>query len=159
LEFPERIYTQEEVQKARELIDGGYKHRLRVDGSAAFKEKVEQTLRLVKTAGYYDFLRTYIRSIAEIDGLTQLHESDAVIWANKYAVENPVDAASLFVQKANSMKEYLEGKLYYGSAAEKRVVDKRIEFLEVLEKKSDEKEVKEECERLLKLWKESTLVY
>jgi hypothetical protein len=159
LDFPKRIYTEEEVNKTRELIEKGYKHRLKSEGSLAFKEKVKQALELVKTAGCYDFLRTYIRTIKEIDGLTQLRQADAEIWANKYAVENPVDAASLFVQKANHMKEYLEGKLYYGGAAEKRSDEKRIEFLKVLKTKSQEEQVREECERILKLWRESYWVY
>lgn len=159
LEFPKRIYTGEEVKKAKELVDKGYKHRLRAEGSPNFKQKVKQAFQLVKIAGCYDFLRTYIRSIIEIDGLTQLREADATIWTNKYAVENPVDAASLFMQKANHMKEYLEGKLYYGGEAERRSVEKRIEFLKVLKNKSHNKEVIEECERLLKLWDESYLVY
>ncbi|MEM3577230.1 MAG: hypothetical protein QXX51_02080 [Candidatus Bathyarchaeia archaeon] len=159
MEFPKRVYTYEEVKKAKELIDKGYKHHLVTHGSQAFKQKVKEALKLVKTAGYHDFLRTYIHRIIEIDGLTQLRESEAAIWANKYAVENPVDAASLFVQKANHMKEYLECKLYYGGTAEKRSVEKRIEFLEALKRKSRNKEVKEECERLLKLWSESSLVY
>jgi hypothetical protein len=159
LEFPARIYTAEEVKRAKELIDEGYRHRLRINGSQDFKMKVKHALRLVKTAGLYDFLRTYIRSIIEIDGLTQLREAEAAIWANKYAVENPVDAASLFIQKANHMKEYLEGKLYYGGAAEKRSIEKRMEFLETLKRKSRNKAVREECERLLKLWSESLLVY
>ncbi|MEM2105171.1 MAG: hypothetical protein QXV21_01715 [Candidatus Bathyarchaeia archaeon] len=159
MEFPKRVYTYDEVKKAKELIDKGYKHRLMTRGSQAFKQKVKEALKLVKTAGYYNFLRTYIHYIIEIDGLTQLRESEAAIWANKYAVENPVDAASLFVQKASHMKEYLESKLYYGGAAEKRSVEKRIEFLEALKRKSRSKEVKGECERLLKLWSESSLVY
>ena len=159
MEFPERIYTSEEVKKAKELVDRGHKHRLRVEGSPDFQKKVKQALNLVRTAGCYDFLRTYIGTIVEIDGLTQLRESEAAIWANKYAVENVVDAASLFIQKANHMKEYLEGKLYYGGTAEKRSVEKRIEFLEVLKRKSRKKEVREECEKLLKLWSESSLVY
>jgi hypothetical protein len=159
LSFPTRIYTVEEVKKAKELLDKGYKHRLRVKGTPNFKQKVKQSLALVKTAGYYDFLRTYIRNIIEIDGLTQLRQADAAIWANTYAVENPVDAASLFIQKANHMKEYLEGKLYYGGTAEKRSVEKRIKFLEALKSKSKEKEIIEECERLLKFWSESSLVY
>jgi len=158
LDFPKRVYTVEEVKKAKELIDEGYRHRLRVKGSLNFKQKVKQVIKLVKTAGYYDFLRTYIRRIIEIDGLTQLREAEAAIWANKYAVENPVDAASLFVQKADHMKEYLEGKLYYGGEAEKRSVEKRIEFLEVLKRKSQEKEVRDECERLLKFWSESVFL-
>jgi len=157
--FPQRIYTREEVKKAKEFVDRGYKHRLMVKGSPNFKNKVKQALKLVKTAGYYDFLRTYIRRITEIDGLTQLREAEAAIWANMYAVENPVDAASLFVQKANHMREYLEGKLYYGGTAEKRSAEKRIEFIKVLKRKSRENEVKEECDRLLKFWSESALVY
>ncbi|PMB74406.1 hypothetical protein C0195_03000 [Candidatus Bathyarchaeota archaeon] len=157
--FPERIYTHEEVKKAKELIDKGYKHRLRIKGNTVFKEKARQALKLVKTAGYYDFLKTYIRCIVEIDGLTQLRESEASIWANRYAVENPVDAASLFVQKAHHMREYLEGKLYYGGEAEKRSVGKRIEFLKVLKEKTREDKIKVECERLLKLWYESSIVY
>ena len=159
MEFPKRIYTGEEVKKAKELIDKGYKHRLKVKGSLNFKQKVRQSLMLVKIAGYYEFLRTYICRIEEIDGLTQLREADAAIWANKYAVESSVDAASVFVQKAYHMKKYLEGKLYYGGEAEKRSVEKRIEFLRVLKEKSRENGIKEECVRLLKLWDESSLVY
>ena len=158
MEFPKRVYTDEEVKKAKELVDKGYKHRLRVKGSPNFTEKVKQALKLVKKAGYYEFLRTYIRRIIEIDGFTQLREAEATIWANKYAVENPVDAASLFVQKANHMKEYLEGKLYYGGAAEKRSVEKRIEFLKTLKNVSRKKEIKEECERLLNSWSESVFL-
>ena len=159
MRFPERVYTTEEVKKAKELIDKGYKHRLRVKGSPSFKQKVKQALRLVKTAGYYALLRTYIRRIVEIDGFTQLREAEATIWANKFAVENPVDAASLFVQKANHMREYLEGQLYFGGSAEKRSVKERIKFLEILKSRSKENEVREECERLLKMWSESSLVY
>jgi len=159
LSFPRRIYTSEEVKKAKELTDKGHKHRLRVKGAKNFREKVKTALKLVKTAGYYEFLRTYIRNIIEIDGLTQLRESEAAIWANCYAVENPVDAASLFVQKTSLMKEYLEGKLHYGGVAEKRSVEKRVEFLKTLKSKSRQKRTKEECERLLKLWSESHLVY
>jgi hypothetical protein len=159
LEFPKRIYTGEEVKKAKELVDKGYKHHLRVKGSSKFKQKVRQSLTLVKIAGYYEFLRIYIRRIEEIDGLTQLREADATIWTNKYAVESSVDAASIFVQKANHMKEYLEGKLYYGGEAEKRSVTKRIEFLKALKEKTCEDKVREECVRLLKLWDESSLVY
>lgn len=158
MEFPKRIYTGEELKKAKELIDKGYKHRLKVKGSPIFKQKVSQALKLIKAVGYYDSLRTYIRSIIEIDGLTQLREAEAAIWANKYAVENPVDAASLFIQKANHMKEFIEGKLYFGGEAEKRSVEKRIEFLKALKKKSRKKEVRDECERLLSSWSESVFL-
>jgi hypothetical protein len=159
LKFPERVYTASEVKKAKKLIDNGYKHDLTVNGSPNFKQKSEQALDLVKTAGYYEFLRTYIKQIIEIDGITQLRETEVAIWASKFAVENPVDAASLFIQKAYHMKEYLEGELYYGGASEKRTVQKRIEFLEILKNKTSDANVKEECERLLDMWRESALAY
>ncbi len=41
-DFPERVYTAEEVKTAKELIDEGYKHNLTVDGSPDFTEKVNQ---------------------------------------------------------------------------------------------------------------------
>jgi hypothetical protein len=159
LKFPERVYTEKEVKTARELVKKGYKHNLTVEGSPNFQQKVNQALELVKTAGYYEFLRTYIRQITEIDGLTQLRETEAAIWANEFAVENPVDAASLLIQKANHMKEYLEGELYYGGTAEKRSVEKRIHFLEVLKDKSQDENVKEECARLLQMWEDSSIAY
>jgi hypothetical protein len=159
MDFPERVYTAEEVKTAKELIDQGYKHKLTVEGSPEFKEKVNKAVKLIKTAGYLDFLSAYIRKIMEIDGITQLRETEVAIWANKFAVDNTVDAASLFIQKAYHMKEYLEGELYYGGNAEKRSVAKRVEFLQVLKEKSSEKSVQEECERLLQMWKESSLAF
>ncbi|HUU88292.1 MAG TPA: hypothetical protein VMX17_11130 [Candidatus Glassbacteria bacterium] len=159
MKFPEKVYTTDEVEKAKKLIDRGYKHELKVEGTSEFKEKVNQSLDLLRTVGSYELLRTYIREITEIDGLTQLRETEAVIWANKFAVENPVDAASLFIQKVNHMKEYLEGKEYYGGQAEKRSVDKRIGFLEKLEKESKNKNVKDECKRLLQMWEDAALAY
>jgi len=159
LSFPERIYTTKEVKEARTLIDQGYKHELTVEGSETFKEKVNLALELIKNAGYHEFFAAYIRKIMEIDGITQLRETEVAIWANKFAVENPVDAASLFVQKAFHMKEYLEGELYYGGNAEKRSVAKRIEFLQTLKEKNSDQNVKDECERLLQMWKESSYAF
>ncbi len=159
MKFPERVYTEKEVKTARELVKNGYKHVLKVEGSPKFKQKVNQALELVKTAGYYEFLRTYIRQIKEIDGITQLRETEAGMWANKFAAENPVDAASLLIQKAHHMREYLEGELYYGGNAEKRSVEKRIHFLEVLKEKSQDENVKKECARLLQMWEDSSIAY
>jgi hypothetical protein len=157
--FPERVYTAEEVNQAKMLVDQGYKHDLIVEGTPEFRKQVNQAIELIKTAGSYDFLQSYIRKIMEIDGITQLRETEVVVWANRFAVENPVDAASLFIQKAYQMKEYLEGELYYGGNAEKRSVTKRIEFLQTLKEKSGEKDIKEECERLLEMWKDSSLAF
>ncbi len=153
------MYTEEEHKKAKQLVDAGYKHDLTVSGNEDFTAKVQKALELAKTAEYYEFLRTYLRHIKEIDGITQLRETEVEIWANKFAVENAVDFASLLVQKAYHMKEYLEGELYYGGNSEKRTVQKRIEFLEVLKNKTTDAAVKEECERLLEMWRESSLAY
>ncbi|MEA2089545.1 MAG: hypothetical protein U9O89_02140 [Thermoproteota archaeon] len=154
MKFPERVYTTEEVEKARRLVEKGYRHRLTVEGSTDFKQKVKKALNLVKTARYHDFLRTYIRSIVEIDGLSQLREGKAAIWANKYTVNDPVEAAGFLVQKAFQMKNFLEGKIYYGGEAEKRAVQKRIEFLQEL-KKSGNTRIKRRCEESLKRWTET----
>jgi hypothetical protein len=157
--FPDRVYTTEEVKSAKALVDQGYKHDLTVEGSPTFTQKVNQALELVKTAGYYDFFVSHIRKIIEIDGITQLRETEVAIWAGKFAVQNPVDAASLFIQKAYHMKEYLEGKLYYGGNAEKRSVAKRIEFLKTLKDRTKDDAVREECERLLEMWKNSSFEF
>jgi len=155
LSFPEKVFTGKELKAARALVDKGYKHNLIVEGERAFTKKVNEALDLIRIAGYFEYLQTYIRSIKEIDGMTQLRQAEVSIWANKFAVDNPIDAASLFIQKAFSMREYLEGKLYYGGAAEKRSIAKRIEFLQALKEKSQDSEVKEECERLLGLWRDN----
>lgn len=155
--FPERVYTGKELNAAKSLVDQGYRHQLTVDGKPEFIQKVEKAIEYIKTAGYYDYLQTYIKFITEIDGMTQLRQSEVAIWANKFAVGNPVDAASLFIQKAYSMQEYLEGKLYYGGAAEKRSIAKRIAFLQTLKEKTTDESVKEECARLLGLWHDSSL--
>jgi len=159
MSFPDRVYTTEEVTAAKTLVDQGYKHDIIVEGTPEFRKQINQALELIKIAGQYDFLRSYIRKIMEIDGITQLRETEVALWANKFTMENPVDAASLFIQKAYQMKEYLEGELYYGGNAEKRSVTKRIEFLQVLKEKTTEKEIREECERLLEMWKDSSLAF
>jgi hypothetical protein len=159
MSFPERVYTIAEHEKAREMLKSGYKHTLKIRGSPVFEQKVSQILNLLKIANYFDFFISYIREITEIDGLTQLRETEVAIWANKFAVENPVDAASLFVQKASVMKEYLEGELYYGGAAEKRSIEKRLEFLRKLKEKSKDENVRAECDRLLEMWRDSSLAY
>lgn len=155
MKFPERVYTKDEVQKARALIDKGHKHHLTVKGSQDFKNKVKTALELIKTANYRDFLRTYIKQIAEIDGLSQLREAEVSIWANKYAVSDPVEAAGFFIQKAQQMKDYLEGKLYY-ETGEIRAVNKRIEFLEALKRRSTDPALRKRCEEILKAWTETT---
>ena len=158
MEFPERVYTQEEVEKARALLQKGYKHELKIQGSQQFKDKMKQVLKLIKTADYYDFLRTYIRQIIEIEGLSQLHEADVVIWANMSTLSDLIDAASYTVQKAQQMKDYLEGNLYYGTG-ENAAMEKRLEFIKSLKDKSKRVKIRKRCEELLREWKETKIKY
>jgi len=155
--FPQKLYTIKEIRVAKDFINKGYKHELTIDGTIEFKNKVGQAIEYLKTVECYDFFRTYIKEIIEIDGITQLRETEIAIWTNQYAVENPVDAASLLIQKAYSAKEYLDGELYYGGNAEKRSITKRTEFLQALKEKTVDHTVKQECQRLLDLWTESSL--
>lgn len=154
VKFSKRVYTTEEVEKARELIKKGHKHRLKIKGSPEFKQKVKEALDLIKTAQYYDFLHTYIKQVIEIDGFSQLRESEITIWANKYAVEDPIEGAGFLVQKAHQMKDYIEGRLYYDKG-EINAVRKRIQFLEILRNKSKDQTVKRKCEESLKRWTET----
>lgn len=156
--FPERVYTEEEVEKVRKLIEKGYKHQIKIKGDQKFKTAVKKALELIKTAGYYDFLRTYIREIEEIDGFSQLHEVDAVIWANMPMLEDRVDAASLMVQRAHQMKDYIEDRLYYGKG-ELAAIEERLGFLKTLRDKSKNKAIKKRCEDLLQKWSETKLMF
>lgn len=156
--FPERVYTQEEVDRARELVQKGYKHALRIEGSQLFRDKMKQVLELIKTAGYFDFLRTYIRQIIEMEGFSQLHEADAAIWANMSMLIDPVDAASYVVQKTQQMRDYLEGKLYYG-AGEMAAIEKRLEFIRTLSTKSESESVRNRCNELLKKWADTRIQF
>ncbi len=153
MDFPERVYTKEEVKKARSLIEKGYKHDLKAKGSPQFVAAVEEALKLIKTAGYNDFLRTYIRVIREIEGLSQLREEEAAIWFHVKALDDPVDDAGFIIQKTQQMKDFIEGRLYY-ETAEIRAVNKRIEFLKDLRDKTNDPAIKEKCEEQLKRWRE-----
>jgi len=152
--FPERVFTQEEVERARKLIEEGYRHKIKVVGSPRFREKVEEALKLIKTAEHHNFLQKYIRNIIEIKGLSQLREADAAIWANMHAVAEPIEAAGFFMQKAQQMKDYLEGRPYFRGPEEARAVERRIEFLEALKAKSKDPAIRKRCEEALKRWEE-----
>ena len=151
MEFPRRIYTVTEFMKARECVENGYLHRMRVSGSKDFKEKIKKIKSLLRITGYYDFVRTYIRLLKDIDGIGQLRETDATIWLNRYIVENPVEGARFIVQKAQQMSDYLEGKQYY-EKGELAAIEKSIEFLRELQGKRICEELKLKCEEVLEQW-------
>lgn len=154
--FPERVYTQAEVDRARELIKKGYKHSLMIEGSPRFKDAMQQVLELIKTADYYDFFRTYIRSVLEMEGFSQLREADAAIWASMTMLDDVVDAASYLVQKAQRMRDYLEGNLYY-EKGEMAAIEKRLEFLKTLKVKSGDPSIQSRCDELLKRWEDTRM--
>ena len=156
--FPKRVYTEKEVLEAKALTDGGYKHRLRRMGSQNFKTKIQKALKLVKTAGYYDFVRTYIRAIREIDGLSQLREAEASLWANLYTVEDPVDGACFIVQKAWQMKNYIEGKAYYGHIGETLASQEHLKFLKELSRRTRNTEVRKDCAKRIKIREDSVFL-
>lgn len=155
MDFPERVYTKDEVKQARELIQNGYKHDLKIKGSPEFTARVNEALELIKTAGYYEFLRTYIRVIKEITGLSQLREEEAAVWFHVRALDDPIDDAGFIIQKTEQMKDFIEGRLYY-ETAEIRAVNKRIEFVETLRDKTDNPDIKKRCRENLKRWNEHT---
>jgi len=157
MEFPRRIYTVTEFMQARDCVKKGYRHRLKVSGSRDFKEKVKRIKSLLHTADYYDFLRTYIRCIKEIEGMGQLRETEATIWLNKYLVENPVEGARFIVQKAQQMQDYLDGKQYYDKG-EMAAVKKSIDFLRVLGSKRLNEDLKQQCLASLKQWTEERVL-
>jgi hypothetical protein len=153
MDFPERVYTKDEVKQARELIEKGYKHDLTIQGSPEFTEKANKALELIKTAGYYDFLRTYIKVIKEIQGLSQLREEESAIWFNVKALDDPIDNAGFIIQKTQQMKDFIEGRKYY-ETAEIKAVNKRKEFIKTLRDKTDNPDIKKQCTENLKQWNE-----
>lgn len=158
MHYPKRVYTVEEVRKARELTERGWKHWLKVTGREEFRQKAKEAIDLVKEAGYYDFLRTYIREIVEIEGFSQLREAEVAIWANEEILSDPVDAASFLVQKAQQMKDFLENKPYYGGQGEISAVNKRLEFLKALKTRSKQESVRKRCDDILKNWADSSFL-
>ena len=157
IRFPKRVYTIEEFFKARKSIEGGHKHRLRIIGGPNFKKKIKAILSLIKKASYYDFLRIYIRKLSEIEGLSQLRDSEATIWLNSYVVNNPIEGARFIIQKSYQMKAYLDGKQSY-QKGEQSAIDMSIIFLKKLEEKLTDVQLKGICKESIKKWTEDTVL-
>jgi hypothetical protein len=157
LKFPEKIYTLKEFRRARALIKKGYKHHIKIVGSKKFKERVKIILALIQRTEYYDFIRTYIRRIEEIEGLSQLRETEATIWLNTYMIKNIIEGARFIVQKAEQMNGYLSGKQYY-EKGELHAVKKSVEFLKNLKSKMIDEKDKEKISETIKLWTAETIL-
>ena len=151
MEFPRRIYTVTEVMKARECVNNGYKHRLTVIGSNDFKEKVKRIKSLLRITDYFDFFRTYIRTIQEIDGISQLRETEATIWLNDVLASKPCDGSRFLIQKAYQMQDYLAGKQFY-EKGEMAAIEKSLDFLRLLQEKRIADDLKQQCKLILDQW-------
>jgi len=151
MDFPERIYTLDEFREARAAIAGGHKHKLVIDGDASFKEMVEKILDLIDLAGYGELLRTYIREIRQIEGISQLREMEASIWLNKLVAEDPIEGARFVVQKMLQMQAYMEGRVWY-ILGELPAVRGSVKFLRKLRKQLKDPELRARCDQVIKEW-------
>jgi hypothetical protein len=68
-----------------------------------------------------------------------------------------VEGARFIIQKAQQMKDYLDGKQYYDKG-EMVAVKKSIEFLKVLESKRINEDLKQQCIDSLKQWTEERIL-
>ncbi len=159
MKFPEKIYSVEDLKLARELVEKGFKHKIEIIGEESFVNRVKETFKLLETAGYMDFVRSYIRRIEEKGGFSQLRESELTIWANKYTVSDLVEAASLWVQKAEQVRLFLNGIAHYSGDAEEAAIKKRIDFLKKLMRKTEDPKIKRKCREKLRMWFEGSLLY
>ncbi|MFQ6076395.1 MAG: hypothetical protein ACE5Z5_09730 [Candidatus Bathyarchaeia archaeon] len=155
MEFPDNLSSQEERSAAKRLIEGGYRHEVEVVGRAGLKRKVVEAFEVLRLAGYYDFFRSYIRRVVEVEGLSQLREAEATLWISNVKVEEPVEAGRFFVQKAEQMRSYLEGLDTYLGVVERRTVMKSLEFLGALRDRVGDEDVRRRCGELLEEWAES----
>jgi hypothetical protein len=151
MDFPEHIYTLDEFQEARAAIAEGYKHKLVVTGDASFKELIAKILGLIDLAGYDGLLRTYIREIRQIEGISQLRETEASIWLNRVVAEDPIESARFVVQKMLQMQAYIEGRSWY-ILGELPAVQGSIEFMRKLRERLQDPQLISRCDRAIKEW-------
>ncbi len=146
----------DEYRKAMVAIGKGHKHRLRIIGDAHFKDLVTRILDLVQVAGYEELLRTYIRQIRQIEGMSQLRETDASIWMNTVAAKDSVEGARFVVQKMFQMKAYMEGRVWY-LLGESSAVKESLEFLRMLKERLKDPELRARCDRVIDAWTADTV--
>lgn len=151
MDFPERIYTLDELKKAREAIAYGHRHKMLITGDPSFQELISVVLSLIELAGYEDLLAIYIREIRQMDGISQLRETEATIWINKLTAKEPIEGARFVVQKMFQMKSYVEGRVWY-ILGEAFAVRDSVEFLRKLRERSKETELKKRCDLVIDEW-------
>ncbi|MCJ7609251.1 hypothetical protein MUP00_06235 [Candidatus Bathyarchaeota archaeon] len=149
--FPPRIYTLEEVTQARKAIADGYQHILTLSGDSEFRELVSKILEFIDLAGYTTFLRSYIREIRQIQGVSQLRETEASIWLNQILANDTIETARFIVQKTLQMQAYIEGRPWY-ILGELPAVRGSVEFLKKLREHLVNPETRARCEKTLDEW-------
>ena len=151
MSFPERIYTQDELEKARVAVESGYRHDIRVIGNPQFNNKVSPIMELIRLSGYQELLRTFIREIRQIEGVSQLRETEASIWLNQKTLENPIEGARFIMQKAFQMESYIKGEAWY-IMGELPAVRRSIDFLRELRNRLKDTELRAKCSQVLDEW-------
>jgi len=151
MDFPERIYTLDEFMEARTAIAKGHKHKLAITGDDPFKGLVERIVDLIDLAGYGELLRTYIREIRQIGGISQLRETEASIWLNRLVAEDPIEGTRFVVQKVLQMQAYIEGRAWY-ILGELPAVRGSVEFLKKLREQLKDPELRTRCDRVIMEW-------
>jgi hypothetical protein len=149
--FPKRIYTLEEVAQARKAVADGYQHTLTVSGDSEFKERVSKILHFIDLAGYTPLLRSYVREIRQIQGISQLRETDASIWLNQTVANDAIEAARFVVQKTLQMQAYVEGRPWY-ILGELPAVRGSVEFLKNLREHLVNPETRARCDNAIDEW-------
>ena len=149
--FPKRIYTLEEVAQARRAIAAGYQHSLTVNGDSEFRELVSKIFQFIDLAGYTVLLRSYVREIRQIQGVSQLRETDASIWLNRTVANDAIEAARFVVQKTLQMQAYIEGRPWY-ILGELPAVRGSVEFLKKLREHLVNPETRARCDKAIDEW-------
>jgi hypothetical protein len=149
--FPERVYTLDEYRKARAAIKNGHRHRLRLVGDVHFRDLVFRILDLIKLAGYDGFLRTYIKQICQIEGISQLRETESSVWMSNVVAQDSLEGARFVTQKTFQMKAYIEGRAWYFSG-ESAAIKESLEFLRVLKERLKDPELRTRCEKMIEAW-------
>ena len=151
MDFPERIYTLDELKEARTAVAKGHRHKLAITGDDSFKELVARILDLIDLAGYGELLRTYIREIRQIGGISQLRETEASVWLNRLVAEDPIEGARFVVQKVLQMQAYIEGRAWY-ILGELPAVRGSVEFLRKLREQLKDPELRTRCDQVIMVW-------
>ncbi len=160
MSFPERVYTAQEVKIAKALVDQGYKHNLTVEGTPEFTQKVNRALELIKTAGVLrlsDNLHSENRGNRRHNPASRnrsRHLGKQVRRGKRRGLCQFVNPKGLSDERVPRRRTLLWRQRRKTHSGKTHGV-----FAQCSRKKAVTQAVKEECERLLDMWKESSLAF